>query len=421
VRACERDGELLGVMPPGKRPLGLAVDLGTTNVAAYLIDLATGAHLASRGLENPQVIFGSDLISRMNHAIRERDGQRALQTAAVNAITTLATELCATESASPADIVDVTLCGNTAMQHLLLGLPVAQLGRAPFVPAVSMPLDIKARDLGISVLPGAYLHILSNIGGFVGGDHVATLLATEKLWADRTCLVVDIGTNTELSLIHHGTILTASTPSGPALEGGNISSGMRAAQGAIERVRVCSDDFAIEVIGGGSPLGICGSGVVDALAALVKLGIVDRRGRICLGHPAISAIGDRRECLLAPQVTLTQDDVRALQLAKAAIRGGIDLLIRESGLTETDLERVVIAGAFGVYLDVQSCLEIGMFPDLPREQFIQVGNAAGAGVRMTLISREARDRARELSTLCRHFELGTQPGFKKTFMQRIGL
>ena len=421
LRACARNGELIGVNPAGKRLLGLAVDLGTTNVAAYLVDLATGTRLASLGLENPQVAYGADLISRVNHAIRMRDGQRDLQTAAVDAITTLATDLCTAMAASLEEIVDITVCGNTAMHHLLLGLPVSQLGRVPFVPAVCMPLDIKARDLGIAVLPGAYLHLLPNIGGFVGGDHVAALLATEKLWTEGTSLMVDIGTNTEISLIHDGTIVTVSTPSGPALEGGNISSGMRAAHGAIERVRVSSGELQTEVIGGGIPVGICGSGVVDALAAFRRAGIIDRRGRICLGHPAVRESGGRRECLLAPQVAFTQEDVRAVQLAKAAIRAGIDLLIRESGLSESDIERVVIAGAFGVYLDVQSCLEIGMFPPIRRERFTQVGNAAGVGVRLTLTSGSARERARELAGRCRHFELGTQAEFKKIFMQRIGL
>lgn len=421
LRACERDGELIGVASVGKRLLGLAVDLGTTNVAAYLIDLETGARLASLGLENPQVAYGADLISRMNHAIRVSGGHRELQTAAVDAITALATDLCSTVSASPDEIADITLCGNTAMHHLLLGLPMSQLGRAPFVPAACTALDIKTRDLGIPVLPGACLHVLPNIGGFVGGDHVATLLATEKHWTEGTSLVVDVGTNTEISLIHHGAIVTASTPSGPALEGGNISSGMRAAHGAIERVRFSSGELQLEVIGGGIPVGICGSGVVDALAALSRAQIIDRRGRIRPGHPAVRETGDRRECLLAPLVAFTQEDVRAVQLAKAAIRTGIDLLIREYGLAESDIDRVVIAGAFGVYLDVQSCIRIGMFPDIPRERFTQVGNAAGAGVRMTLTSRDAREKARELAVRCRHFELSTQPDFQKVFMKRIGL
>jgi uncharacterized 2Fe-2S/4Fe-4S cluster protein (DUF4445 family) len=177
----------------------------------------------------------------------------------------------------------------------------------------------------------------------------------------------------------------------------------------------------LEVIGGGIPVGICGSGVVDALAVLRREEIIDRRGRICLGHPAVRESGDRRECLLASQVAFTQEDVRAVQLAKAAIRTGIDLLLREYGLVESDIDRVVIAGAFGVYLDVQSCIRIGMFPDIPRERFTQVGNAAGAGVRMTLTSRAARVKAGELAVRCRHFELSTQPDFQKVFMKRIGL
>ena len=421
LRVSVREGEVIGLTPPGTRTLGLAVDLGTTNVAASLTDMESGARLASLGIENPQAAFGADLISRINHAIRTPDGGRELQSAIVTAIASLARDLCESVAAQPDQIVDVTVCGNTAMHHLLLGLPVSQLGRAPFVPAACAGIDVKARDLGLAVLAGACVHILPNIGGFVGGDHVAALLATEDGWSETTSIVIDIGTNTELSLIHRGEITTASTASGPALEGGNISSGMRAAEGAVERVWFHEGEIHTQVIGGGEPVGLCGSGVLEALATLHQAGIIDRSGRMRPGHPAVHENGNRRTCTLAPNVPFTQEDVRAVQLAKAAIRAGIDLLLCEAGLTEESLERVIIAGAFGAYVDVESAIAIGMLPPLPPERFEQVGNAAGVGVRMALASGAAREHARRLAARCRHMELSTLAGFQKVFLSRIGL
>jgi uncharacterized 2Fe-2S/4Fe-4S cluster protein (DUF4445 family) len=421
LRASVRQGEVIGFTLPGRRTLGLAVDLGTTNVAASLTDMESGARLATLGIENPQAVYGADLISRINHAIRTPSGSSELQTTIVTAIAALARDLCESVAAQPDEIVDITVCGNTAMHHLMLGLPVSQLGRAPFVPAACAQLDVKARDLGLAVLAGAYVHILPNIGGFVGGDHVAALLATEEGWAETTSIVIDIGTNTEISLIHRGEITTASTASGPALEGGNISAGMRAAEGAVERVWLHEGEIRTQVIGDAAPVGLCGSGVLEALATLYHAGIIDRSGRMRAGHPHVRDNGKRRECTLAPNVPFTQGDVRAVQLAKAAIRTGVDLLLREAGLTEQSLERVIIAGAFGAYIDVTSAIAIGMLPPLPAELFEQVGNAAGVGVRMTLVSGAAREHARHLAARCRHVELSTLAGFQKVFLSRIGL
>jgi uncharacterized 2Fe-2S/4Fe-4S cluster protein (DUF4445 family) len=423
LQALVRGDEVIGVRPSGTRRLGLAVDMGTTNCAGFLVDLETGTRLASLGLENPQAGYGADLVSRVNHAIRSPAGARELQTAAIAAIVSLARDLCEAVSAAPADIVEVAVCGNTAMHHLLLGLPVSQLGRAPFVPAMCEAIDIKARDLGLalSAAPGAYVHLLPNVGGYVGGDHVAVLLATEHRWTKNATIVMDIGTNTEISLVHRGAITSVSCPSGPALEGGHIAAGMRAAEGAIERVRVVDGRFEIEVIGGDAEaVGLCGSGVLDALAAMLEAGLVNRRGRIGSGHPAIREQGDHREVTLAPGVAFTQNDVRAVQLAKAAIRAGIDCLLGEAGLAENAIERVVIAGAFGAYIGLESAVSIGLLPPLPLARIEQVGNAAGIGVRMTLASSALRERSRQLAARCRYLELGSLPGFQRIFMRRIG-
>jgi uncharacterized 2Fe-2S/4Fe-4S cluster protein (DUF4445 family) len=421
LRAHIRAHELIGFAPAGHRTLGLAIDLGTTNVAGFLVDLQSGARIASLGIENPQVAWGADVISRMNHAIQGPANAAELRQAASTAINALAHDLCLSIGATTADIVDVAICGNTAMHHLLLGLPVRHLGRAPFVAAVRDAMDIKARELDLTVCPGAYVHLAPNIGGFVGSDHVTALLATEDQWlAGATALVMDIGTNTEISLIHRGDIMSASCPSGPALEGGHISCGMRAAEGAIERVAVEDGRIKIDAIGNRKPVGLCGSGVIDALAALRQIGILDNGGRIVGQHPDIADVDGMRVAVLSPGVTFNQHDVRAVQLAKAAIRTGIELLLNDRELHEHDIGLVVIAGAFGSYINVGSAIAIGLLPALPLDRFKQVGNAAGVGVRQILASRQTRARALSLAQRCRYIELSTRGDFQKTFLHNIG-
>ena len=421
LRAYIRERELIGFSPVSRRTLGLAVDLGTTNVAGFLVDLQSGACVASLGIENPQVAWGADVVSRMNHAIHGPANAAELRQAACTAINALAHDLCFSINAARTDIVDVAICGNTAMHHLLLGLPVRQLGRAPFVAAVREAMDVKARELDLAVCPGASVHLAPNIGGYVGSDHVTALLATEDQWrAGTTTVVMDIGTNTEISLIHRGDIMSVSCPSGPALEGGHISCGMRAAEGAIERVAVEYGRIKINTIGDRKPVGLCGSGVIDAMAALRKIGSLDDSGRIVGQHPDIGEMDGQRLAVLAQGVYFTQHDVRAVQLAKAAIRTGIELLLRDRALREGDIQLVVIAGAFGAYINVSSAIAIGLLPLLPLNRFKQVGNAAGVGVRQILASRQRRARARALAQSCRYVELSTRDDFQKIFLHNIG-
>ncbi len=422
LRVWVRDNELIAFGPPRRRSLGLAVDLGTTNIAAFLIDLDSGEQLAHLGLENPQTAWGADLVSRINHATADAGVARALREAVVEGIGALAHDLCAGVGQKAADIVDVTVCGNTAMHHLLLGLPVRQLGRAPFVAVVREAVDVRARDLGLAIAPGAWVHVAPNIGGFVGGDHVTALLATESEWREADCaLVVDVGTNTEISLIHRGAISSASAPSGPALEGGHVSCGMRAAEGAIEKVGLADGRLVSHTIGDGEAVGLCGSGVLDTLAVLLRGGLVSAQGRLASDHPDIVVDEQgRRAAQLAPGVLFTQDDVRAVQLAKAAIRTSTSLLLAEAGLAEDAVQRFVIAGSFGAYIDVASGVDIGLFPPLARERFVQVGNAAGLGVRRMLASRADRERARELARRAHATALNARPDFQKTFLKHIG-
>jgi len=427
VSAAVRFGEVIDVIPTGKEPLlGLAVDLGTTNIAALLVDLRTGRTLASRGIENPQTPFGGDVISRIGYARGSREALRKLRDLAVDGINQIAGMLCRQQSLDPARIADLTVAGNTAMHHLFLGLPVDRLGVAPFVAAVSGATDVKARDCGITAMPGAFVHLLPNIAGFVGGDHTAVLLAIGVEDQRDPAIAIDIGTNTEMSLIHHGNLLSLSVPSGPALEGGHIKCGMRSAPGAIEAVKIHGDRVEVETIDGAPPVGICGSGVVDTVAQLYLAGVLDTSGRMVKDHPRVRLTNGRAAFVLADEsetggapVVFTQHDVRAVQLAKGAIRAGVSILLAEAGLQEDEIGQFIIAGAFGAYIDLASAVAIDMLPALPLERFAQVGNAAGIGAKLALVSYPHRATAQSIAASSRYLELSGSTRFNDTFVKSI--
>ena len=313
-----RGREVVCVGPAGRGPLGLAFDLGTTGVAGYLVDLEHGGVLCARGATNPQIAFGEDVVSRIVHARSSPAAREALRSAAVDGLGRLAAELCEQAGVTTADVLDAVVVGNTAMHHLLLGLPTEQLALAPFVPACSDELNVKARDVGLTLAPGAYVYLAPNIAGFVGGDHVAVLLATEAQWRGHSAIVLDIGTNTEVSLVSAGgRIRSLSCPSGPAFEGYHITHGMRATAGAIERIAIEGGNVYLQTIGAVAPVGICGSGIVDALGQLHLAGVLGRNGRILLGsHPRVRESAGRREFVLADEsetgrdgeIVVTQDD-----------------------------------------------------------------------------------------------------------------
>jgi uncharacterized 2Fe-2S/4Fe-4S cluster protein (DUF4445 family) len=424
-QAVVRNEELISLIPWPNHPLGLAVDLGTTKIAGYLVDLSDGKTLAAKGIMNPQISLGEDIISRMTAVIQSPDEAVRIQKLAVEAISELAGDLCVEVKLNKEEIVEAVVVGNTAMHHLFLGLPVRQLALSPFVPAVSRALDIKARDLGLTIASGAYVHILPNIAGFVGADHVAMLLATEAGKAEGPTVALDIGTNTEVSLIKQGKITAVSCASGPAFEGGHIKDGMRAATGAIERIRIVDNTIQYQTIDQAPPIGICGSGILDALAQLYLTGILDEGGRITDNHSRVRTTKGQREFVLVseeerngqPAITITQRDVRELQLAKAAIRAGIQVLLEANDCAEQEIEQVIIAGAFGTYIDVQSAVAIGMLPSLLLNRFRQVGNAAGMGAKLALISLGKRAEAQAVASRVKYIELGSAPHFEQTFIQ----
>ncbi len=424
-QAVVGNNEVIALLPPESRPLGLAIDLGTTKIAGYLVDINNGKTLAAKGMMNPQIGHGEDIISRINGAVHSLEVGIQIQKLAAEAISKLGANLCAEVDAKTGEIVEAVVVGNTAMHHLFLGLPIKQLALSPFVPAVSRALEIKARNLSLNIAPGAYVHLLPNIAGFVGADHVAVLLATGVRQAERPIIALDIGTNTEVSLVHNGRIATTSCASGPAFEGGHIKYGMRAAVGAIERLRITGDSVQYQTIDEAPPVGICGSGILDALAQLYLAGIIDVGGRITDRHPRVHTYKGQREFVLVsreerggqPAITITQRDIRELQLAKAAIRTGIQALLEESDCSEEEIRQVIIAGAFGTYIDVASAVAIGMLPSIPLDRFRQVGNAAGMGAKLALISVKARAEAQAIASGVKYIELASVPNFETTFMQ----
>jgi len=424
-QAVVRKGKVIAILPPKCHQLGLAIDLGTTKVAGYLVDLDGGQTLAAKGIINPQVSYGEDIISRINRVVKSPDEGVQLQKLAVDAVNELCADLCAEAGVKPEAIVEAVVVGNTAMHHLFLRLPVKQLALSPFVPAASRMLEVRAGEMGLNIAPGAYIHLLPNIAGFVGADHVSMLLATDAWQAKRTTVALDIGTNTEVSLICKGKITTTSCPSGPAFEGGHIKYGMRAATGAIERFRIDGSNIQYQTIDGASPVGICGSGIVDALAQLYVAEIIDEGGRIMDNRPRVRTYKGQHEFVLVskeerkgkPAITINQNDVRELQLAKAAIRTGIQILLETSGCAEDDIKQVIIAGAFGTYIDVASAVAIGILPPLPLNRFRQVGNAAGTGAKLALISLESRARAQAIASRVSYIELASSPSFQPTFIQ----
>ena len=426
-----RGTDVIGALEPGRHHVGLAVDLGTTKIAGYLIDLATGEELVGEGTMNPQIAYGEDVISRLAYAARRPGGDLELARVVRAGIDELVGTLCTAAGVERDQVAEGCIVGNTAMHHLLLGLPTRQLAQAPFVAATSVALDVRARDLGISLAPDARIHIPPNIGGFVGADHTAMVLGADLDRVDAVKVGVDIGTNTEIVLRRPslGHLACTSCASGPAFEGAHIRDGMRAATGAIEGVVMFDDDRPPELrtIGDAPAVGICGSGIVDAVAELYRTGRIDHRGRLQRGAPGVIEGERGLEVVLASAetsgigraVSITQGDVNEIQLAKGAIEVGISILLAATDTPPESVDEVVVAGAFGSFLNLDSALDIGLLPRLPNASYVQVGNAAGTGAKATLLSLRERVRARDIAHEAEYLELTTFPGFQTRFARSM--
>ena len=417
-----RNGEIILIEGGDRtdRNFGLAIDLGTTKIAVLLVDLLSGKTIDKKGVMNPQISFGEDVMSRINFAMQSVENLQKIQSVVIEQINKTIGELADNNGLSASEILEIVLVGNTAMHHLFLGLPVKQLGLAPFVSLTDKPIHIKARDLGIGIAAGGYIYLPPPIAGFVGSDHLAMIVATNIAEMKGNYLGIDIGTNTEIVLKGSKGLESVSTASGPAFEGAHIRFGMRAASGAIERViinpKTCTPE--IQTINDKKPVGICGSGILDSVAELLKAEIINRRGKFNQESGCISRdLQGTAQYMLDPEakISINQNDIVEIQLAKSAIRTGINILLENAGISFEDIDKIIIAGAFGSYIDPKNVVNIGMFPNVSLKKIIQVGNAAAVGAKMILLSKKIRKGAEVIAEKVKYLELTVFPTFADHF------
>ncbi len=439
----ENKPEVIRIQPGYQEGLyGMAIDVGTTTVAGHLVDLQSGQILATESMMNPQTTYGEDLMSRISYGMLNVDGVAKMHTAIIEALSTLIARAARSAKLKPTDIIDVLLVGNTVMIDLLLGINPVELGGAPFALATHAPQDFKARDVGLKIQAGAYVHILPAEAGHVGADNVAVIMAELPHTQEDMVLIVDIGTNAEILVGNKERLLSASSPTGPAFEGGEISHGMRAAPGAIEKVRIdpvrltprfrvigqerWSDELAAEEI---KAAGICGSGIIDLVAELFAVGIIDAGGKFVLDTPSPNfrptaqvgeyVVATAMQTSSGREIIITQQDIRAIQFAKSALYTGAKLLMERRGIKQVD--RVLLAGGFGSYIDKQRAMMIGLFPDCDLEHVYAVGNSAGDGAVICLLSRERRQHAKEIARQIEYIETAIEPNFQDRFVNALGL
>lgn len=431
---------ILAIQPENTEDLlyGLAIDIGTTTVVVSIVNLNSGGVIYTASATNTQNIFGADVIARIDHVSNHPQGLQHLQERILTLINNLIQEICLKTNISYQNIYKAVVVGNTTMEHLFLGVDPRYLGPAPFIPVITHSIVLEAQEIGVRINPCGRIHLFPNIAGYVGGDTTSVVLATEIYKKEGNYLAVDIGTNGEIVLSINGEMFACSTAAGPAFEGAQIKCGMRAAPGAIEGVEL-NPDISLKVIGNVPPTGICGSGLLQAIEVMITLGVVESSGRMIsreegaekgiavdildrLGKDEngsyfiLSLEKDQQEA-----VTMTQKDIRGLQLAKGAIRTGIEILLREAGVKVGDIDQVLLAGAFGNYIDQQSALSLGLLPNIPKERIKTVGNAAGTGAKMALLSNSLLSEAQSISRKVNHIELSGRTDFYDLFIEYLSL
>ena len=440
VTAVVVDDVLIAVEPgdtTGRR-FGLAFDLGTTTVVATLLDLSTGTPVAVESTLNKQQPFGADVITRISATMMDPGALDKLQQLAAETLGELARAVCQRGGVEPHEVYEVAVAGNATMTHLVLGIDPEPLGMAPFIMSTRLFPEVLATDLGLAgaAHPRARAVVFPAFGAYVGGDITAGLLASGMDRDARVRLFVDIGTNCEIVLGNRDWLLATAAPAGPAFEGAAIRCGMRAADGAIEVVTMTPGDLSLKVIGDVEPQGLCGSGLVDAVTGLVRLGLLDASGRFIAEEEAVvrapglagrlTRIGQERVFVLhwrgqgaQDSIYLSQRDVRELQFAKAAIATGWQILLEEAGLTPADVKQVLLAGSFGSYLSAASAIRIGLVPKVPVPRVVSAGNVAGEGAKMALLS--LRERAGGLALLeeVRYVELSDRADFNDRFVEQL--
>ncbi|MCE9644665.1 MAG: ASKHA domain-containing protein [Chloroflexi bacterium] len=433
-----QDKEVISVQPGyHEESYGAAVDIGSTTVALYLCNLRTGEMLAAESEMNPQIVYGEDVMSRIQYTIEHPDGLEKLHKAIIATLNKLLKQAAKTAKIKIEDILEMVLVGNSTMHHLLLNLHPKDLGLAPFVPTIHKSVDVKARELGFHINPAGNIHVLPTIASFVGADTSAMIVAEEPHKQDENWLLIDVGTNAELVLGNRKRLVCTSTPTGPALEGAHVEYGMRAAPGAMERISI--DETTLEpkykVIGvdgwntdhaefKGKVKGICGSAIIDGVAELFRAGIVDSRGKFRQGLTSNRirkgesgweyVVAWAGETSIGRDIPMTQQDVRQIQLAKAALFTAARTLLKRFGLQDPD--KVILAGGFGSFIDKEKAMLIGLIPDCALDHVYAVGNAAGDGARIALLNVEKRREIESVARTVERFELPTDPEFQNQFM-----
>ncbi|MGB2839828.1 MAG: ASKHA domain-containing protein, partial [Actinomycetes bacterium] len=432
------DDRLIAVEPGDTtaRAFGLAFDLGTTTVVANLMDLTTGTPAAVVSMLNKQQPFGADVIARISATMLDTDALAHLQQLAHETLDTLAREACAEAGVESDEIYEVALAGNATMVQLALGINPEPLGVAPFIMAARQFENVRAADLGVTAHRGARATVVPALGAYVGGDIIAGALASGMDRDKRIRLFVDIGTNCEIVIGDGERIMSTAAPAGPAFEAASIRCGMRAAPGAIEVVKVTEGDIELQVIGDEPAVGLCGSGLVDAVAELVRVGVIDASGRFAdrdrvmetdpklaermtlIGEEKVFVLADPIEPDADP-VVLSQRDVRELQFAKAAIATGWHLLFEDFGVKESDIQQVLLAGSFGTYLSAASAVRIGLVPKIPVLRIVSAGNVAGEGAKMVLLSAAERHGMTTLLREIEYVELSDRTDFQDRFVEQL--
>ena len=440
--AVHQDADILAVWPGFKEAVyGVAIDVGSTTIAAHLCDLGSGDVLSSNGMMNPQIRFGEDLMSRVSYVMMHPEGSAELTGAVRRAVNELVLGTAADAGIEAQDIVSLTFVCNPIMHHLLLGISPVELGGAPFALAVEQSVHLPARDLGVEVNPGAVAYALPCIAGHVGADTAGVVLCEQPHRSEAVSLLVDIGTNAEIVLGNDARLLACSSPTGPAFEGAQVSAGQRAAPGAIERVRIdpATLDTRIRVIGSDlwsdepgfsdalpaqGVTGICGSGIIEAVVEMWLAGILTSDGVIDGDQVSRSPrlVRDGRTfsfVIHGDQVTVTQNDVRQIQLAKAALYAGIRLLMDR--LEANSVDRIRLAGAFGSHIDVRYAMALGMIPDCPLDAVAAVGNAAGHGARIALLNQASRSEIESVVKSVEKVETAIEPKFQEYFVDAMAI
>jgi uncharacterized 2Fe-2S/4Fe-4S cluster protein (DUF4445 family) len=431
VTAVVCDEELIAIEPgdtTGRR-FAIAFDLGTTTVVATLLDLETGQPAAVRSMLNRQQPYGADVISRVSATMLDEQALSALEARAHETLAELAGEVVEEAGVDPAEVYEIVVVGNVTMVQLALGIDPEPLSMAPFIVAAHDLPPATAKDFGVTVHPRAPAVIFPSLGAYVGADIVAGMLATGLVRDKRLRLFIDVGTNSEIALGSHDRVLATAAPAGPAFEAAQIRCGMRAAEGAIEGVKISSDAVELQVIGDTDPVGICGSGLVDCVAELVGAGLLDHSGRFVPEETAaeiapsiaerLTKIGEERVFMLADNVYLSQRDVRELQFAKASIATGWHILMNELGVGPEDVSQVLLAGSFGAYLSPASAIRIGLVPRMALPRIISAGNVASEGAKMAALSVRERAEARSLIAEVEYVELSGREDFNDMFIDEL--